>query len=78
MKKFESLGRMLSKDEQKKIMGGNPPDDGGGACTCNFFYISSGTCGVRCGGQTIAYGMAQWEAQAIASQCGYYWCCASC
>ena len=24
MKKFENLGRRLSKEEQKKIMGGNP------------------------------------------------------
>lgn len=28
MKKFEHLGRMLSKNEQKKIKGGNPPADG--------------------------------------------------
>jgi hypothetical protein len=26
MKKFEKLGRKLSKEEQKKIMGGNPPE----------------------------------------------------
>ncbi len=25
MKKFENLGRKLSKNEQKKILGGNPP-----------------------------------------------------
>lgn len=29
MKKFENLGRMLSKKEQKNLMGGNPPDEGG-------------------------------------------------
>jgi hypothetical protein len=74
MKKLQKLGKKLSKEEQKKILGGD--EDLG--CGCNFYYVSSGTCGVRCNGETIAYGMAQWEAQQIASQCGYYWCCASC
>ena len=36
MKKFQSLGKSLTKDEQKKIIGGDeavdPIDDGGGAC----------------------------------------------
>lgn len=74
MKKLQNLGRSLTKDEQKSIMGGDPPE----GCNCDFYYVSQGTCGVRCGGQTIAYGMAQWEAQQIAGQCGYYWCCESC
>lgn len=81
MKKLENLGKVLSKEELKKIKGGDEEvENGGGSCGCSFFYVSSGTCGVRCGGQTLAYGMAQWEAQTIAGQCGsgYYWCCASC
>lgn len=32
MKKLENLGRKLTKDEQKKIIGGNPP--GGGNTPC--------------------------------------------
>lgn len=31
MKKFENLGRVLSKNEQKQILGGNPP---GGTTGC--------------------------------------------
>ena len=30
MKKFEKLGKPLSKEEQRKILGGDPP--GGGQC----------------------------------------------
>ncbi len=40
MKKFESLGRSLSKIEQKKIMGGLY-DDGGGGATCTYTYTGS-------------------------------------
>ena len=35
MKKLESLGRILSKNEQKKIMGGNKEIDGGGDYCCD-------------------------------------------
>lgn len=36
MKKFENLGRMLSKEEQKMILGGDAPEGGsnGGYCNC--------------------------------------------
>ena len=45
MKKFEHLGRSLSKDEQKKIMGGlNAPIDGyGDSKTCT----TNGDCGSK-------------------------------
>ncbi len=54
MKKFENLGRMLSKTEQTKIKGGNPPEEGGPACktsatTCTFLTpggnVYTGNCG---------------------------------
>lgn len=36
MKKFEQLGKSLSKQEQKSIMGGNfPPDDNTLYCSCD-------------------------------------------
>jgi len=35
MKKFENLGRMLSKEEQKRIMGGDPPGEGQCGETCS-------------------------------------------
>ncbi len=56
MKKFENLGRKLSKNEQRKVSGGNPPEGGGGgSCTytnggvqcsstsgnCQWLYCSS-------------------------------------
>lgn len=47
MKKFESLGRSLSKEEQKKVMGGlSEPNDN----TCNA-YCGTGsnvTCSGKC------------------------------
>jgi len=42
LKKFDGLGRSLSKDEQKKIVGGNEEDDGGGGYSC-FCRCPSGT-----------------------------------
>lgn len=54
MRKFENLGRMLSKDEQRRIRGGNPPEEGGGVCktsatACTYMSPSgqahTGTCG---------------------------------
>lgn len=47
MKKFETLGRSLSKNEQKKIMGGTYPDDGQCGSQCNL------TCTVTCNGETV-------------------------
>ena len=45
MKKLESLGRSLSKEEQKRIMGGLVlPDEGGSGCKTNT------TCGKWVGG----------------------------
>jgi hypothetical protein len=84
MKKFENLGRCLSKAEQRNIMGGYLPDDEGG-CSCAIAGPSTtGTCGVRKGGVTIIQNISQAEAIWIANHCtstttcNYYWCCASC
>lgn len=37
MNKFETIGKNLTKDQQKKIMGGDETRDGDGgeACNCN-------------------------------------------
>jgi hypothetical protein len=42
MKKFESLGRMLSKAEQKKIMGGLCGEDCGSNPTCRHHCNQGG------------------------------------
>lgn len=42
MKKFEGIGRKLSKNEQKKITGGDPP-----VCTNTCWFQSQG--GEECG-----------------------------
>lgn len=34
MKKFEKLGRVLSKTDQMKIYGGNDEEEEDGPCTC--------------------------------------------
>ena len=52
MKKFENLGRMLSKDEQRKIKGGNPPE-GGTHCsnsntTCRYYESGTGYVNGHC------------------------------
>ncbi len=47
MKKFDSLGRSLSKDDQKKVMGGLPDGGGGGGvspdggASCSMTYQDS-------------------------------------
>jgi hypothetical protein len=48
MKKLESLGKRLTKDEQKKITGGFV--DPGGTCGTNCDQ----TCTVTCNGQQVA------------------------
>ena len=53
MKKLESLGKRLTKNEQRNIIGGlvNPGDgDAGGTCGANCDQ----TCSVTCNGQTVA------------------------
>lgn len=50
MKKLENLGRKLSKDEQKKVIGGNP--GGGDACPCGC--TSSAECGVMVCSTTVS------------------------
>jgi len=62
MKKFENLGRMLSKEEQRHILGGNPP---GGGVTCktkcfkwNGSEMDEGTCSKKTqtiGDKTLEY-----------------------
>lgn len=53
MKKFESLGRSLSKGEQKNIMGG-PNEEGGQCCGCDggpglySCWYTSGSCAAVC------------------------------
>lgn len=54
MKKFETLGRSLSKAEQKMVMGGDDEklesaDGGGGGCACttNDDCVTA-KCGNRC------------------------------
>jgi hypothetical protein len=54
MKKFDGLGRSLTKLEQKKILGGTEEDDadggGGGGCSLPLCYTN---CVLSCGGQVI-------------------------
>ncbi len=59
MKKLQSLGRSLSKDEQKRIMGGYKVIDDGGCdcgCTndneCGIMVCSKMVVTLECGRQT--------------------------
>lgn len=75
MKKFENLGRMLSKAEQKKIMGGLEVPGGGGGCCAHSSSCGSGE--VWCCGYD-SY-TAQNMATILALQCGEgHWCCDHC
>lgn len=69
MKKLQSLGKSLSKDEQMKIMGGMLPPDEGGTCCVHTLDWSESVCGLS-------------KADAIEYQRGWgpgsRWCCASC
>ncbi len=40
MKKFENLGRRLTKEEKRNTLGGNPPEDSEYCC---MLYCSEGT-----------------------------------
>ena len=49
MKKFQALGRSLSKAEQKMIMGGvTDPGDGGGCCSNNSYCGTGSACVNKC------------------------------
>ena len=54
MKKFESLGRSLSKGEQRKIRGGEEESLDGVCCVCSYngmssCWYTSSTCDDVCG-----------------------------
>jgi hypothetical protein len=61
MKKFESLGKSLTKEQQKKVVGGDETiDPGTGDGSCNSSCVSNRDCpedrkcaSGTCGGQTI-------------------------
>jgi hypothetical protein len=75
MKKLESLGRSLSKDEQKRIMGGDEEEvegEGSGCCWHTAGWTQSG-CGLD---KESAKAVA--TAYALLSGEHGYWCCASC
>lgn len=57
MKKFENLGKKLSKDEQKNIMGG--VGDGGPACNSGGCTLDS-----QCGQSDCICGILQGETNA--------------
>ncbi len=49
MKKFEKLGKNLSRAEQKLILGGDPPGDGG-TCGTHCNLTCKGNPGTPCAG----------------------------
>ncbi len=51
MKKFDGLGRSLTKLEQKKIMGGTEEDDADGGGGCGVMCYTN--CILSCGGEVI-------------------------
>ena len=76
MKKFEQLGRGLSKDEQKTIMGGVMDDGGGEGGTCCAHTVDWSYWSV-CG---LSRSQAQQAASQYVQQNGghAFWCCDSC
>lgn len=50
MKKLQNLGKALSKQEQKRIIGS---DYGGGGGSCPIGESCEGTCSLTCNGSTI-------------------------
>lgn len=73
MKKFECLGKILSKNDQKRIIGGEVDPDGGGTCC----WHTAGWYIYEC---ELTREEAQTTASLYAQSSGEhaYWCCASC
>ena len=82
MKKFQTLGKSLSKDEQRMILGGTDeedqidPGDGGSSGGCCAHAVDRSYFN-KCG---LTMQQAQDEARDFAIRTGGhgYWCCASC
>ncbi|MBS1620433.1 MAG: hypothetical protein JST10_00795 [Bacteroidetes bacterium] len=72
MKKFEMLGRKLSKEEQKNIIGGFIDPGGGGSCCAHYSEAP--------GNEIWCCGLSKKDAMDKAASWpgGGNWCCDSC
>ena len=76
MKKVETLGRILSKEEQKKIVGGDPTPECYGAASQGNEGGSS--CWHSADWTNFDCSLNQSQAQQMQQQNGGLWCTASC